>query len=370
MKQVILFLALCIASTPFMTHAETVLRTGSDISVESDQTVEGDYYVSAGPFGRTVMSGKVSEDMYAVGATVTINGEIGADVSLLAGTSYLHASVTDDVRVVAGEVTIADSVGGDVFVIAGSLTILSTAHVAGDIFFFGGDLKIDGPVEGSLYGSASRVNIGSQIAGDIDMTASAGLTLADTATIGGSITYTSLVPLTRGQDTQIGGSVQKNDFAAVTTREKVRDVLIPIFITLFATLSLYLLFKRNIEKVVTSIDHNFARSFMIGSLVIFAGPVISLLLMVTVLGLFVGLLTFSALLMVYIVGIALVSVVLGSFLLKFVTNELSVTLPSILLGVLSVQLLLLIPVLGPLAIYIVFALTVGAVTQRMYKTIA
>lgn len=351
-------------------HAETVLRTGSDISVEADQVVEGDYYVSVGPFGKTVMSGSVAEDMYALGASVTINGEIGHDVSIMAGSAHLHASVTDDVRIFAGEVTLADEIGGDVFVIAGSLSVLSTAKITGDIFFFGGNLSIEGDVEGSVLGKAQSVNIDSHIGGDIDMTAQAGMALGDTAVVDGFVRYTSFSQLTRGQDTVVTGEVTKSEYASITAREQTRDLLIPIFITLFATLSLYLLFKNELESLLITIENGVTKNILIGTGVVLLGPIVAVLLIVTVLGVLVGLMTLSIVTMLYVAGFALSSLVLGAYVSKIFTKKLQVTLVSILVGTVAMQLLLLIPILGILCAYTIFVLTVGGVTSQLYRHFA
>ncbi len=355
---------------PVYTHAETVLRTGGDVSVESDQIVEGDYYVSAGPAGKTVMSGMVTEDMYAAGASVILNGEVGKDVSILAGSAQLHASVTDDVRIVGGEVTIAEDVGGDVFVIAGSLSILSTANISGEVFFFGGDLNIEGDVAGSLRGKAQKVQIDGAIGGDIDMDAPGGITLGNSASVGGSVYYTSFVTLARGQGSVIAGEVSKGATTLVSAKEQARDALIPVFITLFATLSLYLLFKNELQSLVESIEKSFARSVLVGSLTLLLGPLVSLLLMFTVLGLFVGLLTFAWVLALYVSGLALSSVVLGAFVMKTMTKRLEVNLLSILVGAFVFQIFLLIPIVGPLTAVVIFCVTVGGIIGRMYRIIA
>lgn len=369
MKYVALFSVALFLLLPVTTHGETVLRTGTDISVDADQTVEGDYYVSVGAFGKTVMSGSIQDDMYAFGAAVTVNGEVGADVAILAGTSQIHAPVVDDVRIFAGEVIIAENVGGDVFVLAGSLSVLSTATISGDIFFFGGDLLIEGNVEGSVLGKAQSVIVDSHISGDFDMTAPVGVTLGDNAIIDGSVSYTSLTALSRGQGAVISGEVLRAESSAVTARQQARGVLIPIFITLFATLSLYLLFKKELEAIVVSIETAFTRNLLIGSALAFLGPITAVLLMITVLGLFVGIMTLAVVVLLYVVGVALSSVVFGAFLMKLITKKLEVTLVTIIVGTVALQGLIFLPIIGPLAIYLIFAVTVGALTQRLYRTI-
>ncbi len=368
MKYITIFIILLWVS-PLFTQAETVLRTGGDISVEAQQSVEGDYYVSVGPLGSTVMSGTVSEDMYALGASVTINGAIGKDLSIMAGDVQIHAPVGDDLRVLGGEVTLAEDVTGDVLVLGGKLSILSTANVSGDVFFFGGDLVIDGPVAGSVQGSAQSVIVNASIGKDFDMKAPAGVTLTDNAHIGGMMRYASYVPLARSTGAEIVGQVQQIQSESIGVKQQARDMLIPVFVMLFATLSLYLLLKKELEFVVLSVENMFVRNLLIGSGLIILGPIVAAMLIITMLGLFVGLILLSVVTMLYISGLALSSVVLGAFIMKLFTKRLEVTLTAVFIGTLVLQFLLLVPVIGILFVLVLFAVTVGALTQQLYKAI-
>ena len=151
---------------PVVGQAATVLL-GDKISIEADEVIEDDYYVSVGTLGSTVMSGTIEGDMYTIAGSVTTNGVIKGDFGALAGLSYMHASVTDDVRIVAAEVVIDDYVGGDVFVMAGKLKILSTAQIEGDVIFYGLEGEISGAVGGSVYGTTDTLRIDTKVAGDV-----------------------------------------------------------------------------------------------------------------------------------------------------------------------------------------------------------
>src|SRR5690348_1840252 len=100
MKYIALVLLAVAVSVPAYAHAETVLRVGDNISVDAEQIVDGNYYVSVGPFGNTTMSGNVKGDMYALGGMVTTNGPVGSDLSILSASSQIHAPVAGDVRIV------------------------------------------------------------------------------------------------------------------------------------------------------------------------------------------------------------------------------------------------------------------------------
>lgn len=370
MKYRAYLLAILVFFVPVFVQAETVLRMGEDISVDENQTVDGDYYVSVGPFGNTSMSGAVAEDMYALGGSVTVNGTIGKDLTIIGGTTQMHASVTDDVRIVAGEVTVAEHIGGDLFVIGGSLQMLSSASVGGDVIFFGGSAEINGKVGGSVLGTSEKIRVDAEVGGNVDVKTATALTLGEKTNVGGFVRYTSVEPLVRAPNAQVAGEISKNEYAedeAASIETKVRNLLIPIFITLFATLSLYLLFKKELQALVLRIHTVPAKSALFGLSLVILGPIVSLLLMATILGVVIGIMSTALVILAYAVGYSLSGVVLGSYLSKLSTNHARVTLPWIIAGTLTMHVLLLVPVIGIALALFVFTITVGGLAISVYK---
>jgi hypothetical protein len=370
MKKVVnimLFLALC---APLGVQAETVLRIGENISVEADQVVDGDYYVSVGPLGNTSMSGSVSQDMYAFGGSVTANGSVGNDLTIVSGVSQLHATVTDDVRIVSGEVTLAEHVGGDLFVIGGVLKMLSSASVDGDVIFFGGEGDISGKVGGSILGTSDTLRIDAEVGKNVDVKAASQLTLGERASIAGSVRYASLHPLVRAQNAVVEGEVVRNEYKTTTKQTDVRDALIPIFISLFAALSLYLLFRKELQVLAELVYKSPFKSGLFGLSVLIAGPVVSLLLIATVLGLIIGVAGVALVFLAYVLGFALSGVVLGAYLNKLLFRKLSVSLATVILGTVVLHALLFIPIIGFGLFILAFMLTVGGLAMSAYKLLS
>ncbi len=353
-------------------HAETVLRTGENISVDVEQTVDGDYYVGVGTLGNTTMSGTVKGDMYALGGTVTTNGTVQNDLTAVAGSVQVLAPVQDDVRVVGGEVTIANHVSGDVFVLGGVLKVLSTATVDGDIIFFGGEADINGNVGGSILGTSKKIRIDAEVKGSVDVTTATALTLGDKANISGYVHYTSISPIVRAQNATVGKEVTQSAYATSpeSSQNKLRTALIPIFITLFATLSLFLLFKKELQNFVMHTQESTGKSFLLGLGLVILGPIVALILTITVLGMLLGVLSFALIVLGYVLGYVLTGVVFGAYLAKWFTKEATVSLPWILLGSIALQVLLLVPVLGILAVGILFIITVGGLVVGSYSLLS
>lgn len=372
MKNIAYLFAVILVCVPFGVHAETVLRIGEDVSVDADQTVNGDYYVTVGPFNTTAMSGTIAEDMYAFGGSVLTNGTVGSDLTIVGGTAQVYGAVADDVRIVAGEVTISEHVGGDLFVVAGSLHVLSSASIDGDLIFFGGDAEINGKVGGSVLGSSEKMRIDSEVGGDVDIKTATELTLGGKANVAGTVSYTSLSPVVRAQNATIAGEVIQNQYVAADSdvQSKTRKAFIPVFVTLFAALSLYLLFRSELQVLVDQIQKAPFKNMLFGVAVLVLGPIVSLLLIATVLGILVGVLSLSLVLIAYVIGFALSGVVLGAYFSKLFTRKMTVSLPWILLGTLTFHALFFIPVIGSVVVLLVFIATVGGLATSLYKLLS
>lgn len=362
MRKILILGLITAISTPFVAFAETVVRTGQNIAVEAEQTVTGDYYVSVGPFSQTTMSGKVEGDMYAFGGVVTANGEIKNDLTIIGGSAQMHATVTDDVRIVAGEVTVADHVGGDLFVLGGILNILSTATIDGDVIFYGGTASVDGQVKGSVLGVAEKIRIDGAVGKNVDVKTTKSLTLGDTAKIVGYVRYSSASELSRSQNAEVKGEIQKIELPQVLSPGVKMPTLfsvLPLLISLFSTLVLFLLFRRVLEAVVLTAHKQGLKVGIIGVCALF-GPVLSALLMLTGLGFFIGVMTFSLFLFVFVLGYTLSGVVLGSFIAKWFTNHPRVTLPWVVLGTVLIHVALVVPYVGLLAVLVCTVITIGS----------
>lgn len=362
-----LTLSLILFSIPLVSFAETVVRVGDGIKVDEAQTVDGDYYVSVGPFGNTTMSGAVAGDMYALGGSVTVNGSIGEDLSIVSGSAQLHASVTDDVRLLTGEATIAEAIGGDLFVVGGTLRVLSTASVAGNIYFFGGSAIIDAPIEGSIYGTMERLRINSTVGGGVDVRTYESVTLGSKALIEGDVVYNSAEPLIRAPEAVVEGNVRAETPRDVSSQERLQSFVIPLFVILFASLSIYLLFGKELAALFAVVSHSYPRSAVVGFCIIILGPIVSILLMATVLGLLIGIISLAATVILIGLGVALSGAVFGMWLGTFMKAKRAASLMWITVGTVTLYLLSFIPIIGPIVLFAFILLAIGGVTIGLYR---
>jgi cytoskeletal protein CcmA (bactofilin family) len=342
------------------------VRTGDAVTISENQTVEGNFYALG---GTVALSGTILGDAVLIGGNVTINGSVADDLFVLGGTVSQQASITEDVRIVAGDVTISEPIAGSLVVVAGRLTLLSTGSVGGDVLFYGGEATIDGPVGGQILGNSERIRVNGKIAAGLDVRTHL-LTLGEQADIAGDVQYTSVNEIVRAPGAVVTGAVLKNDELQVTGISQMaalRTTAIVFLISLFATLSLYLLFRRQVEELALAATTMMPRNSLIGFATLALAPLSVAILLVSVLGILIGLISLFVVLTMAIVALSLMNIVAGVLVTKLVTKKSDVSVLTILIGAVVLQGFLLVPIIGVLLFAAVFLGTLGAVVVRMYQ---
>lgn len=349
---------------PITAQAETVLRKDTSVSIETNQLVENDFYAQ----GQTItMSGEVMGDMYAIARSVTVNGQVKEDLSAAGLTVQIHASTSDDVRVVAGETVIAGPVGGDVFVIGGLLHILSSADVKGDVFFYGGEVEIEGLVGGSVMGTAENVRIDSAIEGSVDVTVLQSLVLGDQASVKGDVRYGSASDLNRGSGAIVEGEVIKRSTIDDSDQSSNSFIFGLVFSVFFAVLTAYLLFKNEMQTYAEATVSNFARTGLIGIAALVCVPIVCGLLFLVGLGSLLGIIGLFLFLLVFCTAFVAVNFFVAVVLRKMFTKNTEITLPWLLVSTSLIILLPTVPVAGAFTAFILFAIAFGGLWCSLYQ---
>lgn len=358
-------IALILIATPTTTFASSVLRSGGDISIASDQAVEGDFY---GLSNSTSISGDILGDLLIGAAKLNVNGKVGADLAVIASTVDIHGEIGDDARIVAAEVTIAGEIKGDLVVLASNLKVLSTAKISGDLIFFGTNAEISGEVGKSILGTSEKMRIDGVVLGDIDIKTNS-LSLGERTDVTGMVKYVSLNELVRAQNARVAGKIIKNDPVTVQV-SSAKEVLVPLLVALFTVLAWFLFFRQMLERVVSQANKHPFRNMLIGFGVFFLMPIAAIILIMSTLGSLIGLTFFLVYLVLIIVTIIVSSVVAGASLAKLISkSSVPVSIPYVLLGTVATFFMLYIPVAGPIVLVALWLTTLGAISVYLYRLI-
>jgi cytoskeletal protein CcmA (bactofilin family) len=143
------------------------LRSGTDVSVATGETIDHDLYAFG---GRVTIDGTINGDLVASGGLVVVAGTVTGDVIAAGGTVDVRGQVNGDVRLAGGAVRVDGGVTEDVLAAGGQVRIASNASVGEDVFASAGQLSIDGTVQGSVRGGAGTYTKSGTIGGTEDVT--------------------------------------------------------------------------------------------------------------------------------------------------------------------------------------------------------
>jgi cytoskeletal protein CcmA (bactofilin family) len=245
----------------------------------------GNVYLAAG-IART--AGPVGGDFYAVGGQVTIDHPIQGEVFAAGGRVTVAAPVDDDLHVMGGDVTIAAPVHGEVAVAAGTIAIAKDARIDGKVSLAGGNVEIAGTLERGGRIFADRIVISGQVSGGLRIVARR-IEIAASAKIEGPIHFTSRRAPVIAPGAQVEGPVTAMPSRAPEKTAEVRrtgEWAVPVFYAgLWAAGILLLLVLPGFT--IAAQDRVRAapwQSLALGTALVFALPVVALLLIVTVVG--------------------------------------------------------------------------------------
>lgn len=367
MKNILVVSALLLLlASPVAAFASTVTRTGDTISVAENQTVKGNLYAVG---GSVALSGDVDGDAIIFGASVTAKGKVSDDLFIMGGSVNMNASVTQDVRIVAGDVTISGVVQGDVVVIGGRLTILSSAKITGDVLLYGEEATIDGAVGGQVLGTIRTLRLNGPVGKGVDITTNQ-LTLGDHAAVTGDVLYISQNELIRGPGAIITGKATLGTPLTTAAEESAaswRQLAIIFLMSLFATLCVYLMARRFVEKTAEATVNHFGLSSLVGFAALALAPVTIGILFVSMLGILIGAVGLVLIVALAVIALTLMNAVAGALLAKLITKKVQLTIPYIIGGAVALQLCLLVPFIGILVFAGLFLATLGALVLQLYR---
>jgi cytoskeletal protein CcmA (bactofilin family) len=357
---------LLISFFPLVVDATTVKRTGGNVSLASDEVVEGNFYA----IGNSVsITGEVEGDAIIIGGNVTVAGTVGDDALITAGTVSVSGTIVDDLRIVAGEVTISGKVEGSLSIFAGRVKILSTSSIGGDVMIYGSDVVVEGEIEGFLYGTTDSLRIDGTVVAGVDVTTQK-LQLGNRSIVEGNLTYISHKDLARASEAQVGGTIVRNSPVAKEATFSFRALAMSFFILLFTVLVFYLIARGWAERFVAypMFNHQYAlRAILFGFVFLFL-PIAIAVLLASVLGALVGIVSLLVYLLILILAIPIMSLVMAKLLMKILKHK-QLTLLHIVLAVVVVVLLANIPFAGFIALFSLYVFTLGVVISMLFSRV-
>ena len=338
-------------------------RTDTSITIGEGEVIDDDLYL----IGTTiVVNGTVNGDLFAVGTTIEINGTVNGNVSLAGTDVIINGTVSHGARIAANSVTIAGTVAEDALLLSNTADLITGGEIGRDLILTVATMTLDGSVERRVAGVADKVTHNGNIGAEFDMSVS-NLVITDGARIGGDLTYRSENEAEIASGAEIGGETMHEMVAEATDTDIgfsfdsiVVGVAGLIMTAVYGT-ALLLIFPRLSVTASNQLLENPLMSIGMGIVFLIVVPIVSILVMITVVGIPLGLIT----LLLY--GIALfsaqvfVGMTIGRLILSFFAdgNRRLIQFIGLLIGLLILFGISFIPYVGPWAPLIVIILGLG-----------
>lgn len=361
--------------TPFSALAMQY-SDGDTFELGRTQTISDNLYA----FGGNVnVAGRVSGDLITAGGSLMLSGPISGDLAAAGGSLVINSPVAGDVRAAGGSLAFGSEVKGDFLVAGGTISVNESANLLGDVRIGGGQIVFNGKAKkgARLYGGAVQIN--GVITGDVTVYADEQFTLGPAAIINGNLTYKAKKEVVVPATSRVSGKVTYEPLKREIYRDGVVKwaargfvvwVLLKILMLSAAALVLWWLFRKRSAELVEHGVKNFGADLVRGFVILVVVPVAIFVLAVTVVGLplamIMGLFYGGFLAVAKVLGYAIFGAVLYGYVFK---KGFSVRWHSLIVGVVIMQLIKAVPVLGWAFSFVFLLVAFGALASMLKERV-
>ncbi len=383
-----LILPFLIISNDKMMAQKTFVKTGDNVRIS--EPIAGNAYVAA---GEVFIDSTIAGDLIGAVGSIQIQASIRKDILLTCGKINLAAEAGEDVRILGGNIVISKPVKGDLLIAGGEVLITDEAIIGGNIIVAGGNVTVNGTVNGDVHVAGGEVQLTGKVVGDLS--AHTGILsllgsvdgsskiVSQELLIGGEAHFGKEVRYwTKGGKVDFGTSLDSTATATYDNNlrpgyanvdwEKGIKAGFKAFMVLRILSGILLIglllavFSRFFAARAGLVRKHAGRSLARGLTLLCALPVLSGFAMITVIGIPLGIIGFSAF-TVFALSAGAVTAIVAAYEWAQRKN-ISLSSGKIFLIALCIFLLLrligLIPVVGNLANFILSAIAIGHVFRR------
>lgn len=165
MKRIVMFLGagiLCAAMLSPLGAAEFLVGE----SAIPSSPIDDDAYIAG---GKVLVNEPISGDAAVTGGSLIVNAEIGEDLLIAGGSLVINGPVGDDLRAAGGDITISGDIADDLIAAGGNITVPRNVRIGGDLLAAGGQVTLEGTVAGNLKAAGGRIVFRGEVLGDADL---------------------------------------------------------------------------------------------------------------------------------------------------------------------------------------------------------
>lgn len=340
-------------------------RSGDNTQVGQSEVVDSSLWA----VGRNIdISGEVQGDVFCAGQNVSITGKVTGDVICAGQTVSIYGTVEGDVRVAGQNVTIGAQIHGNLTAGGQNVSLESSAKVGGDAAIGGDGQAVNGSVGRDLSITGSTVTLTNEVGRNVKATAEE-LVLTDNAKVGGDLTYTSTNEARVSNGAEVAGQSVRYDppedsnTSGMFGAPSFGFIVYMVLALLLVALALSLLFPGLLHATTSRAVTEPGKTALIGLVALIVVPVVIVSLMITVIGIPLGILLFF----LWIPLLMLAGPTFGYYLGRMLFKEQRNPVVIMLLGSAVSLLLHLIPIVGFFTLVASMLLGTGMLIRELLR---
>lgn len=292
-------------------------------------------------------------DLYVLEDNASIENDVDGNLFIIADNVDISGNVYGNVFVMGNNINLKSSVSGSVFALGNNLKFVKGQIT--DAYFFGTNISIeeDAAITREAKMAADHIKISGVIMGDV-YTQAESVLVEESGNITGKLVYSG--ELSQANEKQIG-STEKQEINVTPSevkpdfQNKVESILYKTVTALFIIGLMVLIIDKKFENKITVSD---SIKGIIGGIVwVIVIPIVSIILMLTIIGLPFALILLTLYVLMFFVAISALSLQISSYILNVKNKDSKVLLW--LLGVViycALAILRQIPTLGGIITFI------------------
>ncbi len=358
MKKVIIFLVLFLALASQAKAAENVY-------LAEDEVAEGNYYA----IGNMVeVLGTVNSDLIIIANNAVVKGLVKGDVLAIGGNIKINGEVDGNIRAVGGEIEINGKVGKNVLAAGGYLMTGENSEINGNLTFAFGNVKLDGLIQGRVDGAGGNLVFNNEVKGDVNLrTGRDGkIVLMPKTNFVKDFYYRAPDEAVIKEGAKVNGTTHFQPIEITgkkfITKSYLFGKVISLFSLLLVGLLLISLFLQKVDEITELMIQKPIKNLWQGLLFLIVTPILAFILMLTIIGLPLALISLTWYLMILYISQIFIGLVIGHTFLKSITTE-PKPIYVLIVGLIIYEILIAIPFIGWLIRFIGLLWASGAVFE-------
>lgn len=363
------------------------IQTGNEFTIS--QPVKHDIYLTG---GTVTVNAPIYGDLVICAGTVTLNDTVTGDITLAGGKVIINGYVQGDVRGIGGDLYLNGTIMEDLAISAGKITSGDSAHINGDAFLFAGTAVIRGIIQGNLscragdmkfYGKAmqnldcrcSTMLIDGTIKGKSTLAAQE-ISIGNQAAFYQDVSYWQKNNSLNFKNSVKEGKVSYDPSLEIATGkwQYVGFVSALFMIWYFAAAFVFIIliqyfFKNIMKRAADEAFNNTGRAIGRGFLFLISVPAAAFILMVTLIGLPLGMLALFVYFILILLGGIISSVIIANWISNRRKSNWKTGLLSLVALIIFMMLkfITLIPVFGWIITLVIRCLVFGSLIAEIYN---